>query len=94
VAGGFHFRLAVARPILLALGGRVGAPQSSALSLHELEQDFAGDAYRHGDLVFANALGGAILPRTASDRFLRLRKAAGIPLARCTSCATPTRRSF
>jgi integrase len=45
-----------------------------------LEQDFAGDAYEHGDLVFADPLGAPILPRTASDRFLRLRKAAGIPV--------------
>jgi integrase len=45
-----------------------------------LEQDFAGDAYDHGDLVFANPLGAPILPRTASDRFLRLRKAAGVPV--------------
>jgi integrase len=45
-----------------------------------LEQSLAGDAYEHGDLVFANALGKPILPSTASDRFLRLRDAAGIPV--------------
>jgi integrase len=54
-----------------------------ALRLHletqRLERDFAGDAYRDGDLVFADELGGPIYPQRIGEAFARHRKAAGIP---------------
>jgi integrase len=54
-----------------------------ALSRHRgtqlLERDFAADAYRDGDLVFADPLGGPIRPETLSRLFTRYRKAAGVP---------------
>jgi integrase len=54
-----------------------------ALSRHRgtqlLERDFAADAYRDGDLVFADPLGGPIRPESLSRLFTRYRKAAGVP---------------
>jgi integrase len=43
-----------------------------------LERDLAGEAYSDHDLVFAQATGMPLSPSTLSDRFLELRKAAGI----------------
>jgi integrase len=57
-----------------------------------LERDFAGDAYRDGDFVFANELGGAIHPQRLTEWFAQHRKAAGFPPGRFMSCATPPRR--
>lgn len=44
-----------------------------------LERDFAGDAYEDSDLVFADELGRPLRPQWLTERFGRLRKAAGIP---------------
>ena len=44
-----------------------------------LKRDFAGDAYADQDLVFADELGGTIHPQRLTERFGKLRKAAGIP---------------
>jgi integrase len=44
-----------------------------------LERDFAGEAYDDQDLVFADALGGAIHPQRLTQWFKEHRKAAGIP---------------
>ena len=43
-----------------------------------IEQSYAGAAYGHDDLVFADELGGPLRPATISDRFLTLRKGARI----------------
>jgi integrase len=43
------------------------------------ERDFAIDAYRDRDLVFADELGDPIHPHRLTDRFRRHREAAGIP---------------
>jgi integrase len=43
------------------------------------ERDFAGDGYDDRDLVFADALGGAIHPQRLTQWFSEHRKAAGIP---------------
>lgn len=54
-----------------------------ALRAHQatqlLERDFAGPAYEDRDLVFCDALGGAIHPTRLTARFAERRKAAGIP---------------
>jgi integrase len=44
-----------------------------------LARDFAGDAYEDQDLVFCEALGGAIHPQRLTEWFRKHRKAAGIP---------------
>jgi integrase len=44
-----------------------------------LERDFAADVYQDRDLVFADALGGPIRPKTVTERFARYRRAAGVP---------------
>ncbi len=44
-----------------------------------LERALAGDAYRDGDLVFCDELGGPIRPERLTEWFGRDRKAAGIP---------------
>ncbi len=44
-----------------------------------LERQLAGDVYADHDLVFANELGMPIHPQRLTERFLELRKAAGIP---------------
>lgn len=44
-----------------------------------LERDLAGPAYVDHDLVFADELGRPIHPQTLTDRFPKVRKAAGIP---------------
>ena len=44
-----------------------------------LERDFAGDAYRDQDLVFADELGGTIHPQRLTQWFGEDRKAAKIP---------------
>jgi integrase len=44
-----------------------------------LERAFAGEAYVDADLVFADALGGAIRPPRLTEWFGKHRKAAGIP---------------
>lgn len=44
-----------------------------------LERDLAGPAYKDGDLVFCNELGGPIYPKVLTARFAAARKAAGIP---------------
>jgi integrase len=43
-----------------------------------LEQDFAGEAYEHNDLVFASPLGERLHSRAISERFTVLRKQAKI----------------
>lgn len=43
-----------------------------------VERALAGDAYADGDLVFASELGAPIPPNRLSERFMRLRKAAGV----------------
>jgi integrase len=48
-------------------------------STQTLERDFAGPAYRDGDLVFADPLGGPIPPQRLSRTFVAHREAAGIP---------------
>ena len=53
-----------------------------------LERDFAADAYRDGDFVFCDELGGPIRPETLSRLFTARRKAAGTRPGRCTRCAT------
>ena len=45
-----------------------------------VEQSLAGDAYQHGDLVFADELGRPIHPNALSNRFIVRRKAAGVPV--------------
>jgi integrase len=44
-----------------------------------LEGDFAGGAYVDADLVFANEFGRPIHPQRLTERFGKLRKAAGLP---------------
>jgi integrase len=44
-----------------------------------LERDFAADAYRDQDLVFADELGGLIHPQRLTQWFGEHCKAAGIP---------------
>jgi integrase len=51
----------------------------SRLVARALERHFAGPAYIDRDLVFANALGGAIHPDRLTEWFARHRKAASIP---------------
>ena len=55
-----------------------------ALSHHQetqgLERDLAGPAYQDRDLVFCNEVGQPIRPTHLGDRFVRLRKGAGLPM--------------
>jgi integrase len=44
-----------------------------------LEQSFAGDVYEQGDLVFCTQIGRPIHPTRLTERFRKLRKAAGLP---------------
>ena len=44
-----------------------------------LEREFAADAYRDGDLVFCDQLGGPISPHRLTEWFRQHRTAAGIP---------------
>jgi integrase len=53
------------------------------------ERDFAGDGYDDRDLVFADALGGAIHPQRLTQWFSKHRKAAVSPPGRFTPCAIP-----
>jgi integrase len=45
-----------------------------------LERDLAGPAYQDHDLIFCNELGQPIRPTKLGDRFVQLRKAAGLPM--------------
>ena len=55
-----------------------------ALSHHQetqgLERDLAGPAYQDRDLIFCNELGQPIRPTKLGDRFVQLRKGAGLPM--------------
>lgn len=44
-----------------------------------LERDLAGEAYEDEDLVFCDELGRPINPTRLTERFLKARKAAGLP---------------
>jgi len=45
-----------------------------------LERDLAGPAYQDRDLIFCNELGQPIRPTKLGDRFVQLRKGAGLPM--------------
>jgi integrase len=58
-------------------------PQTvAALKVHReaqlLEQAFAGDAYQQRDLVFCTEIGTPLHPNRLTERFSKLRKAAGL----------------
>src|SRR5579875_663393 len=48
--------------------------------LQRLERDLAGPGYEDQDLVFADELGRPIYPTRLGERFVRARKAAGVPV--------------
>ena len=48
--------------------------------LQSLERDLAGPGYEDHDLVFADELGRPIYPSRLGERFVKARKAAGLPM--------------
>jgi integrase len=63
----------------IALDGKTVRTLREHRETQLLERDFAGDAYADQDLVFADELGGTVHPQRLTERFGKLRKAAGIP---------------
>ena len=56
------------------------------------ERDFAGDSYADQDLVFADELGGPLVPSISLSCSRDTARRPGSRPGRCTSCATPRRR--
>jgi integrase len=69
----------------MSLNRMATVPPGAAFALRKhretqlLERDFAGDAYRDRDFVFANPLGDPFHPQQFTGWFREHRKAAGIP---------------
>jgi integrase len=63
----------------VALDAATVAPLRDHLAVQLVERTLAGDAYVDRDLVFADALGGAVHPQRLTEWFGEHRRAAGIP---------------